>query len=277
MGNNSDLDLESLDSFDVFNEYDIPLSPHADIDISDMNFSDSNSESKNENNDQGDDQGDQDNPMINPVWTKEYSNFNVPEFTVNTGLVLPHDFPDTSEATPTDYFKLYFNQELMEIMENCMNDYSQWYQTNKRIIDPDYTNRLWYPMSRQEISVYLGILILFGLSPSARTRDYWFSDPFLGNDYVKKIMMEKRFEKMTQYFHCSDRSSEPLRGSPNYDPLFKTRKFITSLSLSYQRFMRLAKFSAVDEAMVNHKSKAFKLKKCLQIRFKGRENLGSLL
>ena len=53
-------------------------------------------------------------------------------------------------------------------------------------------------------SVYLGLLILFGLSPSAQTRDYWSSDPFLGNNYVKKIMTEKRFEKIMQYFHCSD-------------------------------------------------------------------------
>ena len=61
--------------------------------------------------------------------------------------------------------------------------------------------------------MYLDLLILFGLSPSARTRDYWSSDPFLGNDYVKKFMMEKRFEKIMQYFNCLDRSSEPLRGS----------------------------------------------------------------
>ena len=72
MGNNSDLDLESLNSFDGFNECDIPLSPcanlyHSDIDIADIDIldvhsSNSNSESKNENNDQGD----QDNPMTNP-------------------------------------------------------------------------------------------------------------------------------------------------------------------------------------------------------------------
>ena len=118
----------------------------------------------------------------------------------------------------------------MELIEKGKNDYSQWYQTNKRIIDPDYPNRLWYPISRQEISAYVGLLIIFGLSPSAQTRDYWSSDPFLCNDYVKKIITEKRFEKMTQYFHCSDRGSEPPRGSPNYDPLFKTRILITSLS-----------------------------------------------
>ena len=88
MDNNSDLYLESLDSFDGFNEHDIPLSPHsnlyysdidnADIDISDVTSSDSNSESEN---------GDQDYPdapMINPEWTKEYSNFNVPEITADT-------------------------------------------------------------------------------------------------------------------------------------------------------------------------------------------------
>ena len=91
MDNNLDLDLKSLDSFDSFNKYDIPMSPHANlynsdidiayVDISDVNSSDSNSES--ENDDQGDE--DEDTPMINPEWTKEYSNFDVPLFTADTG------------------------------------------------------------------------------------------------------------------------------------------------------------------------------------------------
>ena len=29
----------------------------------------------------------------------------------------------------------------MEIKEKSTNDYSQWYQSNKRIIDPDYIDR----------------------------------------------------------------------------------------------------------------------------------------
>ena len=46
--NNLDLDLESLNSFDGFNEYDIPMSPHAnlydsDIDIADIDILDVNS------------------------------------------------------------------------------------------------------------------------------------------------------------------------------------------------------------------------------------------
>ena len=82
MDNNLDLDLESLDSFDGFNEYNIALSSCANLydsdidiadkDISDMNSSDSNLESEN------DDQGDEDTPIINPELTKEYSNLNVP-------------------------------------------------------------------------------------------------------------------------------------------------------------------------------------------------------
>ena len=37
--------------------------------------------------------------------------------------------------------------------------------------------------------------ILFGLSPSLRTRDYWSYDAFLSNNYIKNIMTEKQFEK----------------------------------------------------------------------------------
>ena len=100
------------------------------------------------------------------------------------------------------------------------------------------------------MQAYLGLNILFGLSLSARTRDYWSSDPFLGNTFVKNIMPEKQFEKITQYLHCSDRRSELPKGTPNFDRLYKIREFITSFSETFQQYQSPSKYCAIDEAMV---------------------------
>ena len=44
------------------------------------------------------------------------------------------------------------------------------------------------------MQAYLGLNIMFGLSLSAHTRDYWSSDAFLGNAFMKNIIPEKQFE-----------------------------------------------------------------------------------
>ena len=99
------------------------------------------------------------------------------------------------------------------------------------------------------MQAYLGLHILFGLSLSAHKRDYWSSDPFLGNTFVKN-MPEKQFEKISQYLHCSDRRSEPPKGTPNFDRLYKIREFITSFSQTFQQYQSPSKYCAIDEAMV---------------------------
>ena len=116
--------------------------------------------------------------------------------------------------TRIDYFRLFYTQYLADLLVTHTNAYHTWCLENKWILTPDYQDKVWYNVTFSEMQAYLGLNILFSLSPSAHTRDYWSSDPFLGNTFVKNIMPEKWFEKITQYLHCSNRRSKPPKGSP---------------------------------------------------------------
>ena len=72
------------------------------------------------------------------------------------------------------------------------NSYHTWCVENKRILMADYSDKLWYNVTYNEMQAYLGLNILFGLLPSAKTIDYWSSDTFLGNTYVKNIISGKK-------------------------------------------------------------------------------------
>ena len=113
---------------------------------------------------------------------------------------------------------------------------------------PDYNDKLWY-ITYSQIQAYLGLHILFGLSPSARTR-HWSSNAFLGKTYMKNIMSEKQFERITQYFYCSDIRSEPAKGTLSFDRLYKIREFITAISNMFQEYQSPTTYSPIDEAMV---------------------------
>lgn len=73
---------------------------------------------------------------------------------------------------------------------------------------------------------YLGWNIVIGINQLSSYKDYWFKDLFLGNEGVNSVMTVQRYEKITEYFHVSDRRTEPAWGTRTYDKLYKVREVI---------------------------------------------------
>lgn len=73
---------------------------------------------------------------------------------------------------------------------------------------------------------YLGWNIVMGINQLLSYKDYWFKDLFLENEGVNSVMTVKRYEKITEYFHVSDRRTEPAWGTRTFDKLYKVREVI---------------------------------------------------
>ena len=185
--NNSDLDISSVGSPDNDDgQSDIDISSVESSDDNDDTASESSIESTGEN---GSDDGEQ-LVTYNPVWTTDLENFQVPYFTSYMGSLLSPDF-DHQTSHLIDYFRLFYTQYLADLLITHTNSYHAWCVENKQILTPDYKDKLWYNVTSSEMQAYLVLNIMFRLSPSACTRDYWSSDAFLGNTFVKNIMPEK--------------------------------------------------------------------------------------
>ena len=102
---------------------------------------------------------------------------------------------------------------------------------------------------------YLGLLVLFGVSPRPQYKDYWSTNIYIGNEGVKEVMSLKRFEKISQYFHVSDRESEPARGSPQYDKLFKIRPVMNIVEQQSVELYKPREHQAIDEGMIGYKGR----------------------
>ena len=161
--NDSDLDVSSIGSSDVDDGQSA-------IDISSLESSDNNDdassqlgiESTVENND---DDG-KDLFTYTPVWTTDLQDFVVPYFTSYTGSLLPPDF-DQATSGPIEYFKLFYTKYLADLLVTHTNSYQKWCIENKWILTPDYEDKLWYNVTYSEMQAYLGLNILFRLSPSS--------------------------------------------------------------------------------------------------------------
>lgn len=191
-----------------------------------------------------------------PVWTTNFQEVNVPYFTAPTGHKLPDDFA-LDEATPLDFFMLYFTNNLFADIVKYTNEYAQWSIRAKgdRYRDIGWKRDGSSNTTLPEVKAYFGILIMCGVSPANRVKQYWSSDPFLNNAGVSAVMARNRFEKISQYFHVSDRRREPGKNSPSYDRLFKIRPVIEQMSKLFPKYQHPAPSQTIDEGMVAFKGR----------------------
>ena len=68
-------------------------------------------------------------------------------------------------------------------------------------------------------------------------------------------MTLKRFEKIVQYFHISDRANEPGRNDESYDPLYKVKPVLTAMNKQFMALCGTAGNCAIDESMIKCKSR----------------------
>ena len=76
-----------------------------------------------------------------PLWTENLQDFNVPAFQCTSRPSLPEDFSDT--AHPTECFKLFFTDKLIDSFVNYTNQYAQIHINNKHTSVPNYIDKDW--------------------------------------------------------------------------------------------------------------------------------------
>ncbi|XP_033730112.1 piggyBac transposable element-derived protein 4-like [Pecten maximus] len=181
-----------------------------------------------------------------PEWSRDFSPITVNAFVRETGPILPENF-DVNSASPIDYFHIFFNENQFSAIARHTNNYARWRLETENRGDPK-----WPDTNSAEIKAFIGINVLMGIQYMPETDMYWSSDDYLGNIGVKNVMPCNRFQKLSQYFHVSDRENEPVRGHENYDKLYKVRETIDHVSKTFLDRYRHSCNISVDEAMVKY-------------------------
>jgi len=119
-------------------------------------------------------------------------------------------------------FILMFPEQLIEHNISETNRYASECITTKP--DPG-----WKDTSLEEIKVFLGLHVLFGIKQLPSYKLYWSKDPLIGVPAVQKVMSRNRFEKLSQYFHVHNNANQVPREDPAYDRLFKVQPVINPM------------------------------------------------
>ena len=184
-----------------------------------------------------------------PEWIQNYLPIHVQQFNGPLGTQLGPAF-DPSVATPLDYFQLFFSDNVFEVICDHTNKYQKFRVEQKKITSPDYCDKFWFDTNLLEMKAYFGIAVVFGILNARRYRSYWSRDPFLGNQGVQRVFSLKRYSKLSEYLHVSDRESEKNRGHPEYDKLGKVRWLYDHLQEKFREYKHPERAQCLDEMML---------------------------
>ena len=184
-----------------------------------------------------------------PEWIQNYLPIHVQQFNGPLGTQLGPAF-DPSVATPLDYFQLFFSDNVFEVICDHTNKYQNFRVEQKKITSPDYCDKFWFDTNLLEMKAYFGIAVVFGILNARRYRSYWSRDPFLGNQGVQRVFSLKRYSKLSEYLHVSDRESEKNRGHPEYDKLGKVRWLYDHLQEKFREYKHPERAQCLDEMML---------------------------
>ena len=89
--------------------------------------------------------------------------------------------------------------------------------------NPTKTQRPWQPIDVREMKVFVGMLILMGISVLPRLEMYWTTQHALIHPNLNELMSQKRFEQILRYLHLNNSENQIARGQVGFDVLFKVR------------------------------------------------------
>ena len=87
------------------------------------------------------------------------------------------------------------------------------------------------------------------------SRSYWSKSwPFISDNF-SSLMSSRRFELILRFLHLNDSETQPQRGAPGFDKLYKIRPLLNILVESFKDCYTPSQFLSVDESMISFKGR----------------------
>lgn len=131
------------------------------------------------------------------------------EFLYHVEIVNDNFSPSATDKSPLDYFKMFFDDDLINLIVENTNLYSVQ-MTSKSI-----------QVTQEDISDFLAIELLVGIVQMPAYTDFWSHD--LRYEKIASVMSLKRYQAIRRYIHFVDNKKV------NNDRYFKIRPVLESI------------------------------------------------
>ncbi|XP_050338956.1 piggyBac transposable element-derived protein 3-like [Bactrocera neohumeralis] len=101
-----------------------------------------------------------------------------------------------------------------------------------------------------EIKRFIGVLLYLGAVKIPQMRMAWAKN--FRHTAITESFVRNRFEKIKQYFHINDNSTQPQKGDSNYDKLHKVRPLLDKFKEKYNQIPQ-EEYQSIDEQIIAYK------------------------
>ena len=110
-------------------------------------------------------------------------------------------------------------------------------------------------MTVEELKALFGINISMGLNPLPQYKPHWHQNDFTDKSGVKNTMTYRRYQKLTQYIHVSDRANEPAWNSTDYDKMYMICPVLNMVWDSFVECYKPGQNQTIDEGIIAFKGR----------------------
>ena len=120
----------------------------------------------------------------------------------NVGMQAPYQLP--VDAKEVEYFKLYFDGELVGDIKQESNRYADQLLTNPTARTKSLRN--WVATTTNELYAFFALVILMGVIVKKSMKDYWSKRAVIETPFFSEIFCRKRFLQILHVLHFVDNS-----------------------------------------------------------------------
>jgi hypothetical protein len=191
------------------------------------------------------------NVTINTIGNNSNNNFSNGQLNshiifnpdVNTTGINPDIIETMSDASPIDFFYLFFDKEIIDMLVVETNRYANA-KKNTAGLSRHARIRKWVDTNEQEIKLFFGIAMWMGMMKLPSIAHYWKNSKLYSCN-IPKFMSRNRFEIILSMLHISDNDKAPTN-----DRLYKIQVLIDLLVEKFNSAIISEESVCIDESMV---------------------------
>lgn len=169
---------------------------------------------------------------------------------------LEHEHSKLKDMTPYRLWKTIFNNEVLDLLVSQTNLYANREKNNRQ-----------FQVTRQEMKVFVGIILFSGYHSVPHERHYWSTQEDLAVHFVSNVISQNRFLDIKEYLHLAD-NQKLVKGNK----VAKVAPFYNLLNINLQQFGIWDTNLSIAAIMVpypgHHETKTFIRRKPIRSGFK---------
>ena len=159
----------------------------------------------------------------------------------------------TDKNDPVTYLRLFLDENVIDVIVTETNRYAK--QTLTRTPHRRLSRtRNWEPVSRDDIWLFIGVLVLRGIVQKPQQRWYWSTNRILETPIFRRVMTEYRFTLIMKFLHFTN--NDEFDASTHPAPkLKKIWEVYQALLKNFQQVYTPKRDVSVDESLMAYKGR----------------------